>query len=276
MNDLIGWLTTNNTLMIRIGFSAVAVLAVAYVFRVFFMPRNVEKAVVADDMKASSATGSMNIEELAELQTEIDTLKEKVKVIENEKIELQKQIRVPPVSLEADVISSTNDETQNKSKNDPAAAAQSTEALTQMTAEHGELVVKIQQLEARLAEYEIIAEDIADVGQLKSENAELKVKLEEALLKTAEPKIQEAAEEIETPDVVETVAAVADADADTSASDAEIDAMLQESLGDSGASDGSTENSSQTQIILQSEIEVTEEEKLIVDEFESFQNRKKG
>ncbi|MBY0451409.1 MAG: hypothetical protein K2P92_00150 [Bdellovibrionaceae bacterium] len=275
MNDLIGWLATNNTLMIRIGFSAVAVLVVAYVFRLFFMPRDVEKAVVANDMMASSATGSMNIEELAELQTEIDTLKEKVKVIETEKLDLQKRLYEQPVTMETAAISSPDGVTQVVPKIDPATASQSTESASKMNLEHGELIQKIQQLEARLAEYEIIAEDIADVGQLKSENAQLKVKLEEAVLKAAEPRIEAVPEITETASLADEVVAVV-TEADTSASDAEIDAMLQESLGESGVSDVAAESRPQTQVVLHSEIEVTEEEKLIIDEFESFQNRKKG
>jgi regulator of replication initiation timing len=275
MNDLIGWLATNNTLMIRIGFSAVAVLVVAYVFRLFFMPRDVEKAVVANDMMASSATGSMNIEELAELQTEIDTLKEKVKVIETEKLDLQKRLYEQPVTMETAAISSPDGVTQVVPKIDPATASQSTESAIKMNLEHGELIQKIQQLEARLAEYEIIAEDIADVGQLKSENAQLKVKLEEAVLKAAEPRIEAVPEITETASLADEVVAVV-TEADTSASDAEIDAMLQESLGESGVSDVVAESRPQTQVVLHSEIEVTEEEKLIIDEFESFQNRKKG
>lgn len=275
MNDLIGWLATNNTLMIRIGSSAVAVLVVAYVFRLFFMPRDVEKAVVANDMMASSATGSMNIEELAELQTEIDTLKEKVKVIETEKLDLQKRLYEQPVTMETAAISSPDGVTQVVPKIDPATASQSTESAIKMNLEHGELIQKIQQLEARLAEYEIIAEDIADVGQLKSENAQLKVKLEEAVLKAAEPRIEAVPEITETASLADEVVAVV-TEADTSASDAEIDAMLQESLGESGVSDVVAESRPQTQVVLHSEIEVTEEEKLIIDEFESFQNRKKG
>ena len=44
------------------------------------------------------------------------------------------------------------------------------ESVKEMSLEKSQLLEKIQQLEARLVEYEIIAEDIAEVAQLKSEN----------------------------------------------------------------------------------------------------------
>lgn len=296
MNDIIGWLATNNALMIRIGFSAVAVLVVAYVFRLFFMPRDVEKVVTADSMATSSATGSMNIEELAELQTEIDTLKEKVKMIETEKIELQKQLYEQPVTLETATASSPDSVVKVAPQIDPVNRAEgSADSLNKMNVEHGELIEKIQQLEARLAEYEIIAEDIADVGLLKSENAELKLQLEKVVQEVVSLKSDGVTKVVEAQHTSEAVAVVADiippedivlADAapevvhhevaDTSASDAEIDAMLQDSLDSSTPPEAVADSTPQTQLILNSELEVTEEEQAIINDFESFQNRKKG
>ena len=39
MNNFINWVAVNNTLMIRIGFTAILGLLVIYVFRLFFMPK---------------------------------------------------------------------------------------------------------------------------------------------------------------------------------------------------------------------------------------------
>lgn len=296
MNDLIAWLATNNALMIRIGFSAVAILVVAYVFRLFFMPRDVEKHLSDTEAVASSTTASMNIEELAELQTEIDTLKEKLKTVETEKISLQKQLHEQPVNIETATAATAEGVKQVTPVVDVAAAKESADKIN---IEQAQLIEKIQQLEARLAEYEIIAEDIAEVGQLKNENAQLKEQLEKAAQKASEPQVVAPSETIEKPTVSEVsvvepagvidssmvdevLAAAAQeitAHVDTSASDAEIDALLQESLGstsESVVSEPEVKAAAQTHVVLQSELEVTEEEQKIIDDFESFQNRKKG
>lgn len=55
MNKVIDWLATNNTLMIKIGFTSVLLLMVVYAFRFFFVPRiNVVAGAEEDKPKSDS------------------------------------------------------------------------------------------------------------------------------------------------------------------------------------------------------------------------------
>lgn len=158
--------------MIRIGFSAVVLLLIIYVFRFFFVP---SISVVATDElttdKNKSAVSDINIDELAELQAEIDTLKVKLKEAEDAK-------KSSPVS-EASVASTTAAAaTAPDLTSETPAGEEAVANSSQKENPNFELKEKLKTLEARLSEYEIIAEEIAEIGKLREENVKLKARVE--------------------------------------------------------------------------------------------------
>ncbi len=261
MNDLISWLTLNNTLLIRIGFSAVAVLIVTYLFRFFFMPSlNLVKDGEASEI-LNSPTGSMNIEELAELQNEIDTLKEKLKVAETENTGPQLKTTHTVKTTLANVDQTSTGADLSLTENVTLSDMQ--KPTVQYALEEAGLIKKIEQLEARLAEYEIIAEDIADVGQLKNENTQLKLKLNQFT--------EEATRSDQSNKII-----VEEALAQDSSTEINLTVETADNLMTSDITITDSISPAESQIFLTSEIEISEAEKTLINEFENFQNRKKG
>lgn len=308
MNDIIVWIATHNTLLIKIGFSAVSILIIAYVFRFFFMPRpqvaQTESTVVT---RSENVAVGPNVEELAELQTEIDKLKQDIKKIENEKKELQKQI--------SDMAAAT---TEVKSETVTQAPAAQSEDMQNLSQENAQMTEKIQQLEARLTEYEIISEDIAEVAQLKQENAALKSKVETLTLQIERGGTavkSEPAPQFDVSDTVSESDAAVDENSHQSpgslesekeypvlmsdleelssltAESSPVAEQVADGLEDHAAAAGTiaTEeailseastlldsSASEPQLVIQSETEVTTEEKQLINEFETYQSNKKG
>src|SRR4051812_28929669 len=96
MNELINWVALNNTLMIRIGFSAVLLLLIAYVFRYFFVPKidvvtQAEEAAAQEELAA--AKGSKIVTESAETE---QARTEEIEVLKNEVESLKAQIKELP------------------------------------------------------------------------------------------------------------------------------------------------------------------------------------
>jgi regulator of replication initiation timing len=287
MNDIINWIALNNTLMIRIGFSAVVLLLVVYVFRFFFMPSIsvVEDAAKAD---ASAAGSDMNIEELAELQAEVDTLKAKLKELQN-----AGQPKAEP-ALAASAESGGGVETVSSAP--PAAASVDENAAK-------ELQEKIKHLESRLSEYEIIAEEIAEIGKLKQENQKLKEQLESAPKPAPEKAGENPAEDsaVTSPsdkEIDELLGAALEASPEETSDDnitvsgsvddateadpalaAEAGAVSEETEVKSSEEPVSEESAPSTAalaaekpelFILHSDVEVTEEEKELINSFEDY------
>jgi regulator of replication initiation timing len=268
MNDIINWVALNNTLMIRIGFSAVVLLLVVYAFRFFFMPSISVVASESSKDKESKDGADMHIEELAELQGEIDTLKAKLKEIQSAEPKTV-TVAAPAASGGLDTVS-----------------AQPAQAEVNETAAK-ELKDKIKTLEARLSEYEIIAEEIAEIGKLRVENSKLKEMLARApaTAKPAEDVIEPVKEQAPSESAVSDseidalLGAVeentaADAANPLAAEDAAAEAVLggvsvagEESISVTGGAEAAPEKEL---FIIHSEVEVTEEEKELIASFEQF------
>ena len=191
MNDIINWIAINNTLMIRIGFSAVLILLIVYMFRFFFVPKvsivteaienKDEKTEAADDKDELerltgklaeehietaktrstniSTNASADINEIKLKNLEIENLKEEVlqfktqlSASESKITDLQAEVTQAALASQAPI--------QQEPTGDDASQADEVSGLNK----------KIEQLQSRLAEYEIIAEEISEIGQLRAEN----------------------------------------------------------------------------------------------------------
>lgn len=196
MNHVINWIALNNGLMIQIGISSIVVLLLIYVFRLLFVPnvqvvgeepevQKLAESVSQDAPGTDAAQGSdpavkndlaeianlnrrQDLEANEKLRSEIRNLREQLSKAETKISDLSKQ--------KAD---------SQTSKTEGAGVA---ESISNATADAGseanpdliaELNAKIQKLEARLFEYEIIAEDISEISQLRSKNEELTKQLEQ-------------------------------------------------------------------------------------------------
>jgi hypothetical protein len=300
MNAIINWLALNNTLMIKIGFSAIILLIVVYVFRFFFVPRVKQVSDPSELVDSEDLTPNKNeapkdtavafaSEDITKLHAEISTLKYKLKEAEAEKASLANQAtasssvgNTAPAGAGLDMVS---------------------EATSQNTAAQGELEEKIKLLEARLSEYEIIAEDIAEISKLRQENEELKAKISVGVssvnttnevaetlevLETADAELenssQEASVETESLDVASIsdevlaelgVSSEETPDSAAAASDTEA---VDESklLDDYVASKTAAEVDDSSRVVITSDVEITEDEKKSLNEFEQFKKMKKG
>jgi hypothetical protein len=172
--------------------------------------------------------------------------------------------------------------------------------------ELSEMRQTIEKLESRLAEYEIIAEDISEIGQLRQENADLKKQLtsgpaavsapattaksETAKRETAGPETAELETAAVTEDVIadtiEDVIEPAAAEEEALNSDQLLDEILAESKANRALTDSSdippdaTEPESAApsgqSMKLVSEKEVTKTEKELMAQFEETNRQKKG
>ena len=111
---------------------------------------------------SEKSDGQIESNETSELKNEIIKLKEQLNEAEKKIFELA------PTNGSA-----------NNSVNSAALAntAGAVEALAASSSQVKELTEKVQQLEARLSEYDIIADDIAELSQLRADNIELKKKI---------------------------------------------------------------------------------------------------
>lgn len=165
MDKALQFLATYNTQIIKGGFAIIFLLLIIYVYRMFFVVTPASSA----DGSASNDALEQKLNQLLENQknksaapgdgdeaanAEIDRLKLEVYGLKQQLVEAEKkagEIVTAPAAA-ADVATA-----------DPAAMKQQAE--------------KIKSLESRLAEYEIIAEDIAELSQLRTENQKLKEQL---------------------------------------------------------------------------------------------------
>ena len=213
--SLINWIISHNIVVIEtlVGVIAISVLALA--FRQFFSNAR-EELGITDSKSLSSLEESLKkvIEKVnlgavpagapagggvlsAESTAEFEELKKTFETKQRENEELQGQINA-----------------LKEMSSDSAEAAQ----------DRAKLEVKAKELEAKLAEYEIISEDIADLSMYKEENVKLKREIE-ALKEAAAaapvaPAAVAAAAPSPEPAVAETPPAQAPAPAAAAATDA--------------------------------------------------------
>lgn len=189
MNNFINWVAVNNTLMIRIGFTAILALLVIYVFRLFFLPKVSVVNDPADSANPNSAKADGILDE--------DEL-EKRKIVEQKQAEYYtteiEKLLIEVARLKDQLMDTNTLVTDLKEKNlDLTNQLKNAVVETPVTTEavDPEIVTglksKVESLEARLAEYEIIAEDISEIGQLRKELVELRKQAE---------KVPEVADEI--------------------------------------------------------------------------------
>jgi hypothetical protein len=305
MNAIINWIALNNTLMIKIGFSAIILLIVVYVFRFFFVPqvKHISDSADLSDSPTLSTekvdsekdeAEALSSEDVTKLQAEISTLKYKLKEAELEKVKLASQ---------------SSSATGNSSPT-PAGAGLDmvAEASPKVAAVQTELEEKIKILEARLSEYEIIAEDIAEISKLRQENKELKAKVadvgsskksieevEEVEEEEVEEEEEETAKTLNKPDdtfgLAELLASeeqvVAEAASDVkpeaakelavttpdATSEAADESQLLEQY---AATKTTTEVDDSSQVVITSDVDISAEEKNSLNDFEQFKKMKKG
>ena len=290
MNAIINWLALNNTLMIKIGFSAIILLVVVYVFRFFFVPK-VKEVSVASDLSENDdlllekenitkdGAVALSSEEVTKLQAEISTLKYKLKEAEVEKANLASQAVAASNSAVGssaglDMVSETNQQT-------PA----NQNAVAQNVAAQAELVEKIKVLEARLSEYEIIAEEIAEISKLRQENQELKTKIANggAFSDSSQTEnIEQTNDDVEslasdTSEMLETTTEASPEAAEQANNTQDESSVLDDYLASKNAAtatDLSDDDSSR--IVITSDVEITDDEKNALNEFEQFRKTKKG
>lgn len=201
MNELIDWVNKNNSLMIQSGFTIILVLVVVYIYRMFFVVDEVENEAnsevallnqkinqlldqqtkAAENAQAGLVDENGEVQDVEKLKSEIFKLRELLN--ESEKKVFEMAPTAPPASNAFVPIPTGATQPEATGATSAvaaiaaslgAAAAPSAESLAQVE----EMSKKIQQLETRLAEYDIIADDIAELSQLRSENSEMKKKLE--------------------------------------------------------------------------------------------------
>lgn len=188
MEKVLYFLSNYNAQIIQAGFAVVFLLIIIYVYRAFFMAGSLsgETADVAHSPAieqklnqileiqrsksgavapsgvgsapgASSPRGQNAEEEIDKLKAEIYNLRQQLNDVEKGSAVSGGQ-NLAPISA----VSSNEDAVQND--------ATSSKATEQM-------VIKVKELESRLSEYEIIADDIAELSQLRADNAKLKEQL---------------------------------------------------------------------------------------------------
>lgn len=179
MNDIISWLATNNTGMIRFGLTAVIILIGVYLFHTFFV--NPGGAESAKEQTASAEQTAEKKTESAQVKDEAEKnlLQQEIKKYQDEVEELKKQL-APLETLKTENQSQLAQLDELKKKLEQTQSLSSEVTASESDSSLSDLQKKIEELQARLSEYEIIAEDISEIGQLRQDNEELRRRLAEA------------------------------------------------------------------------------------------------
>lgn len=196
MGHFLDWFNHNNTLFIQILFGVVGLLLCFLIYKLFFGTQTVEadgapsmkvieekltQMLEVQKQKISGAVTADSNEEVEKLRTEIYSLRQSLK------------------EKEAQVEQSAQNATSGSAESAAATAAVDEAAIA-------EYKKKIEELETRLSDYEVIAEDIADLHRLREENDKLKAQVSGGLSTAAET-VSGAPTETET-SVVEPVAEI--------------------------------------------------------------------
>lgn len=188
MEKTLHFIAYYNSQIIQVGFGIVFLLIVVYVYRLFFMPHVAELSsnenlnieiiekklnIIIDQQKHKIQTVTETIpseksseegaspEEVDKLKAEIYNLHQQLKEAEKKSSEVS--------SSAASSSASTEDPRQKETTQDSAGNL----AQDSATANSVQLEAKISDLQVRLSEYEIIADDIAELSQLRLDNAKL-------------------------------------------------------------------------------------------------------
>lgn len=185
MEKVLHFLSYYNTQIIQSGFAIVFLLIIIYVYRAFFMAstgaedaettstsgleqklnqileqQRIKPGATADVSSGNAVTKSIITEqEVDKLKSEIYNLRQQLNDAESSASLANSSVKKSQ-SLE----STTTDEVEVSYD---LQEAKVNEAMT----------VKVKELESRLAEYEIIADDIAELSQLRADNTKLKEQL---------------------------------------------------------------------------------------------------
>lgn len=244
-------------------------LIIVYVYRAFFMAgsQNEESAdtnssagleqklnQILEQQKsrtsvaANSASGNSSAKNAISEQ-EVDKLKLEI-------YNLRQQLN--------DAQNNAGNSSVNKSQvSEASASGESENSISPEIAKANEaMVVKVQELESRLAEYEIIADDIAELSQLRSDNTKLKEQLSQlqsANAQTSKMQSPEVKEEqnAETSPIIASSAAPIEAAVDLSGQ-AMVDALFAEANADVASAESAVPDSDQN----------------LLDEFEKITQKK--
>ena len=172
MGHFLDWYSKHNTLLIQILFGVIGLLLCFLIYKIFFgaqeavaeeggaslkgLEDKLAQMIESSKNKSTSAGTTEAQEEVEKLRTEIYGLRQSLK----EKEDQIQAASTAPVTTEAAPIA--------------AATAGSVQDLAQIE----EYKKKIEELETRLSDYEVIAEDIADLHRLREENDKLKAQID--------------------------------------------------------------------------------------------------
>lgn len=229
---------TQNTLLIRIGFTAVLILVGIYIYRTVFKQRvnaSDKKSKVAEKPVEQNSTAKEKEAESAPAANEktaapktAEAAATATAVLSEAQVAEMTRLKDEVQKLSADLASSLaqNEELKKNSAavTEPEVVQSAKERISEAGGDElaAELQDKIQQLESRLAEYEIIAEDIAEISQLRQENQELRKKTS-----TANPESSSSESEMSTAEpVIEAEEVVVDSEPSNESSDETSDEII--------------------------------------------------
>ena len=183
MEKTLHFIASYNSQIIQVGFGIVFLLIIIYVYRLFFMSEDSKSGLELSSNseaieeklnfiinqqknKVAVATNSASSQSALDVGTgheiEIDRLKAEIYNLHQQ---LKEGAQNPRASAE------TSENLDAKSDGGKVNAARND--VNEISEEKIKLEEKVKNLESRLSEYEIIADDIAELSQLREENAKL-------------------------------------------------------------------------------------------------------
>lgn len=189
MSSFLNWYTEHNAAIIQGLVVFIGAVFLFFIYRVFFVPQPHEEVHAHYTEKITPAAPE-KVNELIEKMTEEPpppTVQTEVQAISAKEFddlqnhmkhlnEMLKDRETEIEKLQDEIVDLKNTGTKLAESNSSDAAAVAAEQANL----NDELRKKIEELEAKLSEYEIIADDIADLPQLKIENQKLKEQLSQA------------------------------------------------------------------------------------------------
>jgi len=201
MENVLQFIANYNTQIIKGGFAIVFLLLIIYVYRLFFVA------------SATAPEGSLNTDALEQKLNQLLENQKTKAATEPAEVSDVATAEIDRLKLEVYGLKQQLAEAEKKAVEVVATAAPSAPAADPNTPSPAQAEL-IKSLESRLAEYEIIAEDIAELTQLRNENTSLKAQLTQlgatpnnapASAAASEPMIDESvlSAEPEVPPVIE-------------------------------------------------------------------------
>ncbi len=182
MEKFLSFWSHNNALIIEVLVALILVSTIYLVYRLFFGAKSMEAEGAAGahsvqiektlqkilEQQAARPAGALAGETPQDLLLELSTMKSTLEEKDRQILVLQEKASVAAKEAQ--------DPNAGPSAEAIAAAAQAAAGLAEK--ERSDYEAKIKELESRLAEYEIISEDIADLSFFKEENVRLTKELE--------------------------------------------------------------------------------------------------